>query len=244
MKATTLPEHVERVLGELKDALTEQVGRAFHGLVVYGSLARGEYRPRTSDVNVIVVLGDTDTSTLELAAGPLRSARRKARVEPYVVAAGELARLADAFPIKVREMKTYHIVLAGPDPFEDVSVEPEYLRLGVERALRNHLVRMRRGFLSVAGDESAAQALLRQTLRSLRVELEAMLCLGQKECAATDQRSVFAAAADAFNLDRATLHRLATFDEAGDEDPGATLAEVLAVLERAAEIADLMEVEA
>jgi len=235
---------VRDTLSELQKALGERLGERLRALVVCGSLARGEYRSPTSDVHLLLVLEDTPAATLDLAVEPLRVARRRSRVQPYVVADGELARIADAFPIKVLDMKTYHVVLSGEDPLAGVAVEPEHLRLGVERALRNHVVRMRRAYLAVSGEQAAALALLRTTVESLRVELEALLHLTSPALGKMAAEEVFRRAATEFGFQEETLRRLVSLWRGDDSEPRKLLADALTLVEQAAEIADRFEVTA
>lgn len=50
------PAQVVAALGELKAALSGLYGARLRGVYLYGSYARGDYRPDDSDVDVLVVL--------------------------------------------------------------------------------------------------------------------------------------------------------------------------------------------
>jgi len=108
------PRDVAAALGGLREDLARAAGPNLTSLVLYGSLARGRYRPRESDVNLLIVLEDASARGLAAIAPALRAAFRAARVEPLIVAARELARAAEAFPTKLLDVKAHHLVLARP----------------------------------------------------------------------------------------------------------------------------------
>jgi hypothetical protein len=203
------------------------------GLVLYGSLARGEYRGEASDVNLAVSLGRGDADTLRALHEPLRVAWRAVRVEPFVVRAAEVARLAEVFPIKILDIYQHRVVLSGEDPFAGVVVERSALRKRTEQELRNHLLRLRRHYV-FSGDSPAAlaKAVYRSTT-ALRYELGALLYL-RGELVALSVPSVLPVAARVLGLDADTLARLERF-HAGNDD--ADLVELfralLTVVERA-----------
>lgn len=208
------------------------------GLVLYGSLARGEYRGDESDVNLAVSLGRGSADTLRALHEPLRLAWRAIRVEPFVVRAVEVARLAEVFPIKILDIQQHRVVLSGEDPFAGVVVEPAHLRTRTEQELRNHLLRLRRHYV-LSGDNPAAlaKAVYRST-KALRYELGALLYL-RGEAVVLSVASVLPVAARVLGLDADTLARLERF-QAGKHD--ADLIELfqalLTVVERALAVVD------
>jgi predicted nucleotidyltransferase len=51
-----LPPQVAAALSELKAALADIYGERLRGLYLYGSYARGDFDPESSDIDVLVVL--------------------------------------------------------------------------------------------------------------------------------------------------------------------------------------------
>jgi hypothetical protein len=68
------PAAVVAALDRLKDELTLAAGQNLAGLILYGGLARGRYRPGKSDVNVIVLLHDASACDVRPADPRRRSA--------------------------------------------------------------------------------------------------------------------------------------------------------------------------
>src|SRR5262245_54920184 len=84
LDALAAPPDVQARLRELCDELDRAVGPKLAGVILYGGVARGRYRPGASDVNLLILLNDVSAETLAAVAGPLRSAWRAVRVEPLV----------------------------------------------------------------------------------------------------------------------------------------------------------------
>lgn len=225
------PDTVARALVKLTGAL--EALEDVRGVVLYGSLARGEYRAEESDVNLAVSLGRGSAETLRALHEPLRVAWRAVRVEPLLVRAVEVTRLAEVFPIKILDIHEHHVVLSGEDPFAGVVVDPGALRKRTAQELHNHLLRLRRHYVS-SGDNLAAlaKAVYRST-KALRYELGGLLRL-RGEAVVLSVASVLPAAARVLGLDPDALARLERF-HAGNDD--ADLVELfgalLTVLERA-----------
>lgn len=51
-----LPPEVAAALSELKATLTALYGERLHGVYLYGSYARGDFAPESSDIDVLLVL--------------------------------------------------------------------------------------------------------------------------------------------------------------------------------------------
>src|SRR5262245_16186267 len=121
----TIPDAVKAALDRLKNDLTRTAGSNFAGLILYGGLARGRFRPGRSDVNVVLLLQDTSPIALKDVAPALRAARRMAGVVPITLTPDETTATATSFPIKFLDIKHHHIVLAGVDPFRDLEIPAE-----------------------------------------------------------------------------------------------------------------------
>lgn len=238
------PPELRAAIAQLRDDLVRAAGANLAGLILYGGVARGRYRPGKSDINLVVLLNDTHTAALDPIAPLLRAAWRAWRVEPFILKSSEVARLSVTFPTKLLDIARHHIVLVGADPFADVQVSREQVRLRIEQSLRNSELRLRRRYLSIFDDAPSLALALADVASSLKVEFAAMLQLVNQDAPSeATSAAVLQAAADTFELDRETLARIAALRREANqgEDMPALYDRVLAVIARAAEIVSTLE---
>lgn len=235
------PPAVTAALDRLKAELTQAAGQNLAGLILYGGLARGRFRPGKSDVNVVVLLHEASESALAAVAPALRTAWRAAGVDPLLLTPSEVSRAADAFPTKFLDIKNHHVVLIGADPFASLEVTREQIRLRAEQELRNLLLRLRHHYITAGNDAVSLTRALARAARPFALELEALLSLAGKEVPAEDRTAaVFDAAAVAFRLEREPLARLAQLRQ-NMQVSGAVNALFHGVLEAVARAVDIAE---
>jgi hypothetical protein len=70
---------------------------------------------------------------------------------PLLLEAGEFARSLDAFPFEFGSILAEHVVLAGSNPFDGLSVDRDDLRRACEQQARSHLLHLREGYLETRG---------------------------------------------------------------------------------------------
>ncbi len=245
----TLPNAPPAVVAAL-ERLTDELGRAagtnFAGLILYGGVARGRYRPGKSDVNVVVLVHEASGPALAAIAPALRTARRSADIAPLILTPAEVPATALVFPTKFLDIKEHHIVLTGEDPFASLEMPREQLKWRLVQELRNLTLRLRHRFIATVNEPAAQAATLAGIARPLAIEMTMLLRLAGHAVPSEDHSSdVFQAAGPTFALDGAALGELAALRRGatvGDEM--STLFDriltVLAQLTEAAE--DLKEV--
>jgi hypothetical protein len=227
------PPAVTAALDRLRDELTRTAGANLVGLILYGGLARGRYRPGKSDVNVVVLLRDASASVLVAIAPVLRAARRSADVVPMILTPAEVAPTAMVFPIKFLDIKDHHVVLHGEDPFAALDVPRAQVSWRIVQELRNLTLRLRGRFVAALGEPGRQAAILAGIARPLAIELQALLRLAGREVAGEDRTTtVFRTAAEVFAADGDALARLAALrqGEPRPDDLAALFDRVLAVL--------------
>ncbi|MCI0638526.1 MAG: hypothetical protein L0Y72_02040 [Gemmataceae bacterium] len=208
-KLGATPE-IAAALAHFQEDLIAAAGKNLAGLILYGGLARGRYRPGKSDINVVVLLHDVSAAALEVISPILRAARRAANVSPMILSPNEVQPAAVVFPTKFLDMKDHHVVLHGEDPFTALEVPREQIRLRIVQELRNLTLRLRRRLIDVLDDPELLAAALAETARPLAIELTALLRLVDKPVLEDDRSAVvFEAAASAFGADREALAQLA-----------------------------------
>jgi hypothetical protein len=230
---------VSSALDALCSELRTVAGGNLRGLILYGGLAQGRFRPKSSDVNLVVLLDKADAGSLRPLAPAFRRAFRAAGVNAFILTPHEVREAADVFPTKFLDIARFHRLLWGENPFQGITVEPEHVRLRVEQELRNMLMRLRHRYAMVADDAAAISAALRHVSTSLAVELRAMLELQRTPPEGEDPPAVLRAAARTLGLDAGVLERLWDLHEGkAPEDPPQLLAATLTLLDAAASWVD------
>lgn len=146
------------------ETLTQELRRFFgenlKAVVLYGSAARGEYHPRYSDYNLLVLLDHFDLPSFKKTAKVIRAWTKAGNPPPLLFTWDRLQRSQDVFPIELLEMKEHHRVLYGENPFKDVEIRSENLRLELERELKTNLIKLREHYLLTADKPKETQELL------------------------------------------------------------------------------------
>lgn len=238
------PRAVAAAIQRLLDDAQQAIRGNLAGIILYGGLARGRYRPGKSDVNLVVLLGEASAPALASLAPMLHRAWRAAAVEPLILTPEEVQRAADVFATKFLDIRDHHVVLLGEDPFAELEISPKHLRLRVEQSLQNLLMRLRRRFVLVADDPAGQARVLASAARPLAIELAALLRLANKALPEEDRTTaLFASAARAFDLDAEALAEMAALRQDAEHPEGSTalFGRVLRCVTQAAQVADRLE---
>ncbi|HSO33598.1 MAG TPA: nucleotidyltransferase domain-containing protein [Labilithrix sp.] len=199
-----LPAGVRERLAEFTKSLEESLGDDLVGILVHGSVVRGEYRPGESDVDVIVILGKADFAHLDAIGNAMQLARYSARIEAMILTESEIAGASDAFPLLYDEIKRRNILLSGRDPFKDVEVHDTHRRLRIEQELREAQIRLRRAVTDAFGAREAIAGAVMRKVKQVRTPLHALLALKGIACT-PDLPAVLAKIAETYGVDVAPL---------------------------------------
>jgi len=158
MNGTAAAERPE--LKQMVERLGAALGERLESIVLYGSAARGDFQEGRSDLNLAVVADALDPRLLEALSAPIGWWVGKGHPVPTLLTRAILADSLDVFPIEALDIRTHRVVLRGSDPFADLVVRVEPLRLQCEREFREKLMRLREGYLEAHGSTAALQRLL------------------------------------------------------------------------------------
>ncbi len=133
MKEITNPVEYSKTAVESYKSL---YGEDLLAVILYGSAAGGDFNPRKSDINLLVILSSMD---LELIAksSDIQTRLLKQRFSiPLFMDKGYIANSLDSYPVEFLDMKGCYRVLYGEDVLDSISPQKEHLRLQVERELK------------------------------------------------------------------------------------------------------------
>lgn len=190
---------MHQAIGQLVNPLLEGIDRELgsaYAAVLYGSGARGEFRPGLSDVNLLLVCETLRPDTLRRLSATLERLREQRQPPPLLVEREEWARAADVFPIEVTDMQLAHEMLRGVDPVATLQVDRADLRRALEQEFRAKLLRLRQAFALQATDEGALGDVAARSVASVATLFRAALSLhGRPVPAGTPETLVAAGAA-------------------------------------------------
>lgn len=130
-------------------AVDQALGNRYSA-VLYGSVARGDYFPATSDINLLLVLDEAGPATLRALQPAFEAWRARTPEPPLILSRAEWARASDVFPIELTDMQAAHRILRGSDPLMGAVVHRADLRRALEGELRGKLLRLRQGYTLLA----------------------------------------------------------------------------------------------
>lgn len=166
MTANPMDSKLDHFARQLREAAGDGIA-----LLAYGSVARGDWDPGQSDVNLLMVVDDASPAALAGLTPAVEEWHRQGFTPPLLISRDEWARAADVFPIEIVDMKLAHRMLLGNDPLEGIGVTPADLRRALETALRGKLMRLRQAYVRFASAPMTLGSFVSATLSELLVLL-------------------------------------------------------------------------
>lgn len=180
---------MEGKLTELVSRLKEASGKNLESVILYGSAARGDFRPGTSDLNILCAVTTINLSELQRLA-PVVSwwTREMNEPSPLFFLTEELRRSTDVFAIESLDIKRSHRVLFGKDVVADLEVPMNLHRVEVEHELRQLLLKLRQHVLHAGRNEMEFNAVMKRTISSAVTLLRhTLLAFGEEPPLATTE---------------------------------------------------------
>ncbi len=192
------------------DELQRLVAAQLTSVVVFGSLASGEFHADHSDVNTMIFLRDMSYSKMVTLTPALKAWAAKGHPAPIILRLGELAAVARSLPIEFLDAQNHHRVILGEDPFKDLTINTDFLRAQCEHEISVTTIKLRQGAILAAADPKKIRELLIQSLPSVLAIYRGILRLQEKN---TKMNKIEAAErlAGAAGLDAQGLRRLHDF---------------------------------
>ncbi len=202
-----IPNRPEEIFAELKQDYVALFGDDLVAIILYGSGARGEYVPKKSDINLLIVLSDNGIERLGDATDAVAKWRKRNVRVPLVMTRGYIQSSLDAFPLEFFNIKSAYQVIQGEDILKDVVIQKEDLRLQCERELKAKLLLLRESFLEANNKSHLLRELVAQSLSAFISIFKALLYLKGDEVPEKNE-AVLSATVQSFGLDRETFQTL------------------------------------
>ncbi|KKZ14005.1 MAG: hypothetical protein TQ37_02530 [Candidatus Synechococcus spongiarum 15L] len=135
--------------------------------IVYGSAARGEFLQGYSNINVLIVLEYITQPALQQWSGIHKQWAREKIIAPLFLTHSDLQQFSDVFPLEFLDIKEYHVLLEGRDPFPELHVDATHLFRQCRQETHANLLRVRQCYVEGWAKVEAIQTLLPLSLTAL-----------------------------------------------------------------------------
>ncbi len=137
----------EATLDQAVGALRSELGDNLFSCCVYGSAVRGNAIEGISDINLLIVLNQSNSEAHQAVA---RAIGGLPQIDPFVLAKRGIERSVRAFAPKFASIKRNYRVLHGADPLASMEVDDGLERFLSEQAIRNLRLRLVYSFITRA----------------------------------------------------------------------------------------------
>jgi predicted nucleotidyltransferase len=213
-----IPKRPEEIFDKFRSDYTALFGDDLLAIVLYGSGARGEYVPKKSDLNFLVILSDDGIERLGDAIDVVAKWQKRSIPVPLFLTIGYIESSLDTFPLEFFNIQSAYQVIYGEDILRDLVVTKDDLRLQCERELKAKLLLLRESFLQAHGEARQLKELISQSLPAFISIFKALLYL-KGERIPEKHEALIPATAENFGLDGALLRTLWQIKR-GEKKPG------------------------
>jgi predicted nucleotidyltransferase len=213
-----IPKRPEEIFDELRGDYTALFGDDLLAIILYGSGARGEYVPKKSDLNFLIVLSDNGIERLGEAIEVVAKWQKRSIPVPLFLTRGYIESSLDTFPLEFFNIQSAYQVIYGEDILKNLLITSQNLRLQCERELKAKLLLLRESFLQAHGKARLLKELINQSLPAFISIFKALLYLKGGRIPET-HGGLIPAIAENFGLDGGLLQTLWQI-KTGERKPG------------------------
>ena len=207
-----IPKNPSDIFDEFTTDFKNIYGDDLVSIILYGSAARGEYTPKKSDINFLIVLTEQGIADLRKCLSIIPKWEKRNVTTPLFVTKKYIQESLDSFPIEFLGMRMHNQLIYGEDVMQAVEVEEEDLRLACEREMKGKLLHLREGFLSAANNKRNMKTLISQSIAAFTTIFSAILSL--KDVTLTGKRrELFLKMAEEFDLNKKVFDDLMSVRE-------------------------------
>jgi predicted nucleotidyltransferase len=206
--ATVTQQEIDSKIDAFGAALSDALGDTLAAVLVYGSLAKGDYAPEASDHNVAVILADDHAQTLRKVAQVMRDKRPSTKTTLLLMTTEELEHARDVFPLKLRDLCRNHRLVCGSDAsLQACALSTQDLARDCEQQLRSLAIRSRRLFLRGTSNPDLLRHNLTLSYKGMLPPLAGLVELETKRAVASHEE-ILREAAKLLSVDETPLLEL------------------------------------
>jgi predicted nucleotidyltransferase len=242
-----LPVNAQNLLKPYLDEFFKIYGGDIVSVFVYGSVTGPDFNPKTSDINLAVVLKEVSVEKLKSVLKTVRQGMRRKITAPLFLSPAYIKMSLDTFPMEFMSMKDSRLLLFGDDVLSDIAVKKADLRRECEYQLKGKLLTIRQAYLEQAMDRKGLERLIKSSFRALLPVFQNVLRIEREEAPPADKEEVLCQLSEEFDVDVSSFLEILgdkkTDGKIGGKPLEEFLNDFLTQLERVTDAVDHMEVQ-
>ena len=164
MEQLKITDQYKFILQKFTQGLRDIYSEELVSLILYGSAVSGEFIDKHSNLNLLVVLKNTDLEVLKKSS---KLVHKFKMFNTLFLTEDYIARSMDIFPIEFLDMQENYFVLYGKDILKDIQVDIRNLRFQCEHELKAKLLKLRQAYLMLNKNIPALRSLLFMSFTSV-----------------------------------------------------------------------------
>jgi hypothetical protein len=145
VKSLRVSTNFQGTIDQAVGALRTELGDNLYSCCLYGSAVRGNAIEGVSDLNLLIILNQSNAAA-HLAVA--RAIGGQSRIDPFVLARRGFERSVRAFATKFASIHRNYRVLHGADPLAELKVDAALEKFLCEQAVRNLRLRLVYSFIT------------------------------------------------------------------------------------------------
>jgi len=178
MPKLKLPKKIEENILSFIEKLKDIYQNDLISAILYGSAASGEFVDKHSNLNLLVILTETDLGSLKRASGVVAKFKN---ITPLFLTEDYIRTSTDIFPIEFLDMQENYLLFFGKDVLKEISIDKKNLRFQCEQELKAKLLNLKQLYLRFYKDKAGLQNLLFKSFTSILHVLRNVLRLEGKQ---------------------------------------------------------------
>lgn len=217
-----IPMDPKEIFQEITKDYQTAFGNDLLSIILYGSGASGEYLPKKSDINFLIVLTEEGINTLERSLKVLSKWQKRKVSIPLFLTKSYITSSLDTFPIEFLNMKLNYMLVFGKDMLADLPFKKEEIRVQCERELKSKLLQLRQGYLDASKRVRDLKLLIATSIPAFTAIFRALLYLKNIQVPAK-REDIVSRICEEFDLDHGLfLSLLSVKNKGGKSSKGET----------------------
>ena len=157
MEQLKIADQYKNILRSFNQDLKDIYHEELLSLILYGSAVSGEFVDKHSNLNLLVVLKNTDLEAIKKASKLIHKFKM---INTLFLTEDYITNSTDIFPVEFLDMQENYFLLYGKDVLRDIKIDMRNLRFQCEQELKAKLLKLRQAYLLLNNNLPKLRSLL------------------------------------------------------------------------------------